>query len=371
MGAIASNEGELAGHSAMNPPEKGSRADSEPGPQDLGSLPNPLVSVVMSNQNGHDWLPRCFESLRKQTVFDRLEVIMVDNCSTDDSVTLAREALADFPSFQVIQNAEDLGFTGGNNVGVRAARSDLVFFLSNDTWLEPDCLEVLIRETIAAGADAAGPLVLNYADDEVQSMGAGGLDLFGMMAYGSPLVGTGERFALAGCGFLMKTAVFNRVGGFDLQHFMYAEETDLCWRVIIAGGKIVGVPDAKMHHRVHGRVTSETKRFLANRNGLLMLMKNGRNILLLLLLPQMVLLLAEALVSLVLVRRWSYVRKAYLSAIGGAFGLVGHVRQYRRRIRAFRQHGDLWMLRFIRFKPARWNELARLVRSGMPQINQK
>ena len=344
----------------------------------------PQVSVVISNQNGTKWLPRCFEALRRQTVARDLEVIMVDNVSADDSVEIARKAVAQFPWGKVIQNPKDLGFTGGNNAGAEAATAPLIFFLSNDTWLEPDCIEKLLGEFKAAGADAACPVVLDYDSvDTFQSIGSDGIDLCGIPNTSRPMPATGERFTIVGCGFLIRRDLFLKLGEFDLGHFMYAEETDLSWRVWIAGGKIVGVPSARMHHRpsvttttVDGESvaetrTSETKRFLANRNGMLIILKNSQHILLLLLLPYLLMLFLEMLASAVLVRRWGYIRKAYLGAVTGAFGMLGHVRQWRRRIRGFRQRGDFWMLRFLRLKPSRWDEAMRLLKIGVPKVEKR
>ncbi len=344
-------------------------------------MPVPLVSVIISNKNGARWLSRCIESVRQQTIVEQLEIIVVDNRSEDDSAGLARRELATFPRATVIENAEDKGFTGGNNVGAAAARGRVSFFLNNDAWLERDCLAVLIPAMDAAGADAATPLVLDYDDDTFQNIGSSGLDWFGLTDISQPLAQPAERFGFPGCGFLMRTDAFHRLGGFDEAHFTYAEETDLSWRVWIAGGKIVGIPAARMHHRGAAGVnpagytrivesrTSETKRYLANRNGILFLMKNCQHILLLLLIPHLLLLLAEALASLVLVRRWSYVRKSYLAAMADAFRLLPHVCRWRRRIAGFRKRGDFWMLRFLRWKPSRWVEVRNLFQFGIPKVD--
>ena len=160
-------------------------------------------------------------------------------------------------------------------------------------------------------------------------------------------------------------------------------KTDLSWRVWISGGKVVDSAAARLHHRGAAVVnpegktqtiesrTSETKRFLTNRNGILFLLKNSQHILLLLLIPHLLLLLAEAGVSLVLTRRWSYMRKSYLSAIVQAFRMREHVREWRRRIRGFRQRGDFWMLRFLRLRPSRWAEVERLFKFGPPKVDAK
>jgi len=346
-------------------------------------MPAPLVSVIISNKNGAPWLPKNFTSLRQQTEFENLEVIVVDNCSVDGSADLARRALANFPRATVIENAEDLGFTGGNNVGAEAAKGELLFFVNNDAWLEEDCLEQLICELGAWGADAASPLVMDYDDNTFQCIGSSGMDFFGLPDTSCALEQTTVRFSVTGSSFIIRAESFRRLGGFDTGHFMYAEETDLAWRIWLAGGKIIGVPSARLHHRGAAGVnqagetkiiearTSDTKRYLSNRNGILLLLKNSQHVLLLLLIPHLILLLVEASASLLLIRRWSHVRKAYLSAITDAFGMWRHVIAWRRKIVKLRRRGDFWMLRFLRFKPSRWDEVKKLLKLGPPKVDAK
>jgi hypothetical protein len=97
-------------------------------------------------------------------------------------------------------------------------------------------------------------------------------------------------------------------------------------------------------------------------------MKNGQHILLLLLIPHLALLLVEALASLVLLRNWRYVRKAYFGAIAEAFRMRGHVREWRRRIKSFRRRGDFKLLRFLTWRVNRWGELTQVLRLGLPKI---
>src|SRR5271157_600070 len=98
----------------------------------------PLVSIVVLNCNGANWLPKCFESIKAQTILNQIETVMVDNNSTDDSVAVARGLLAELPSACIVRNSENLGFCEGNNSGARAAKGRWLLFLNNDTWLEPD-----------------------------------------------------------------------------------------------------------------------------------------------------------------------------------------------------------------------------------------
>jgi GT2 family glycosyltransferase len=343
----------------------------------------PKISIIVLNYNGQEWLPRCFESLEKQTIFPELEIILTDNNSSDGSDQFAGEWLAKTGKGRVVQNGANLYYCGANDNGAAVATGEFLLFLNNDTWLEPECLEMLYNETVKAGADCAAPAVFDYDDDTFQCGGDSGLDFFGMTTGGPPVPHTQETFCSPGCGLLVRAETYRQIGGFPPELLIYVDETDLSWRVWIAGGKVVAVPSARLHHRGAAVVnpkgktrtieirTSETKRFLTNRNGVLFLLKNSQHVLLLLLIPHLLLLLTEAVVSLLLVRRWSYVRKSYLSAITEAFRMRTHVFEWRKRIHGFRRRGDFWMLRFLRLKPNRWDEIKRLFKYGTPKVDAK
>jgi len=343
--------------------------------------PTPLISVIVLNYNGAQWLPRCFESLAAQTIFSQIEIIMVDNNSPDGSGQTAAQWVQNLANGRMLQNKTNLYFCEANNKGAELATGEFLLFLNNDLWLEPDCLEKLYHETKSAQADAATPLVLNYSDDSFQSLGGPGLDIFGLATPFSQFQNTREIFCACGCSLLIKTDLFKKIGGYDNALLMYADELDLSWRVWLAGGKIVAAPSARLHHRGAAAVnpkgetqmvearTSETKRFLANRNNLLVILKNSKNIMLLLVIPHLLLLLAEACISLLLVRRWSFVRKSYIGAVAEAFQMSSHVRECWRRNQTFRQRSDFWMLRFLRLKPSRWGDVKRMFSGGIPKVD--
>jgi GT2 family glycosyltransferase len=280
----------------------------------------------------------------------------------------------------VIQHGRNLGYCEGNNVAAAQARGDYLFFLNNDAWLEPDCLETLIREVDQVGASAATPLVLNYEEDTFQSAGASGFDLFGLVTCRGEFRRTRMILMPEGCSYLIRRAVFKNLGGFDPEFFMFSDETDLSWRVWIAGFTAITVPSARLHHRGAAQVnprgggtmvefrTSDTKRYFANRNSLLLLLKNAQHLLLALIATQVILLLLEAFVGLILTRRWSFVKRAYVHAIRDCWRMRMHILKERRRVRSFRIRSDWWMLRFLRLRPNRWDELLRLWRIGVPTV---
>jgi GT2 family glycosyltransferase len=340
----------------------------------------PLVSVVILNYNGERWLRKCLDSLRKQSISDRIEIILADNLSTDNSAALAEELVRGWSNATFIQHVDNLGYCEGNNRAARLARGRYLFFLNNDTWLEPGCLEILVAQSEAHCAQAAGPLVLNYDDDSFQSAGASGFDIFGLSSTRQPFALTSGVFMPEGCAYLIERRLFEQLGGFDSVFFMFSDELDLSWRLWVAGYKAVTVPGSRLHHRGAanvnpqgaGRVvelrTSDTKRFYANRNGLLVVAKNAQGPLLCLLPLQILLLALEAVAALVLVRRWSFVRKAYLDALREFWRLRPHVREERKRLRTLRRRSDWWMLRFLRWRPNRWDEVVRTARYGVPKV---
>ena len=342
--------------------------------------PQPLVSVIVLNYNGARWLERCLNSLRAQTIFDHVEVILADNVSSDGSERLGKQIVEGWPWGVFVQHNANLGYCEGNNRAAEAAHGEYLLFLNNDTWLEPHCLEQLLAEVQRTGAGAAAPLILNYDDDSFQSLGAFGFDLFGLASTRAYATQTRQVLMPEGCAYLIQRELFQTLGRFDPEFFMFADEFDLSWRVWISGHLAVAVPSAKLHHRGAAQVnpagggaavefrTSDTKRFYANRNSLLVLLKNARHLLLLVVPLQLGLLVLEALASLALVRRWGFVKRAYWGAVVDCWRLRRHILNERRRVRQFRRRGDLWMLRFLRWRLNRWDEIQRLRRFGVPKV---
>jgi GT2 family glycosyltransferase len=343
----------------------------------------PLVSIIVLNCNGANWLPKCFESIKAQTILNQIETVMVDNSSTDDSVAVARKLLADFPSACIVYNSENLGFCEGNNSGARAAKGRWLLFLNNDTWLEPDCMEKLIAGTEKLGAAASTPLVLNYPDNSYQDFGFFGFDLFGLPSPSAVATHTREIFIAGGCSYLIRADVFNQLGMFDAEYFIYSDDADLSWRVWIAGYKVAGIFEAKLHHRGAAGVnpsggittvefrTNDRKRFLTNRNCLLTLLKNGRHILLLAILPLLALLFLESLAGALLLRRWSFARASFWSVLRDCWRLRGHIWRQRKQTAAFRKRSDFWMLRFFKLRLNRWDEVKRWQKLGPPRVDAK
>ena len=337
------------------------------------------VSIVLVCHDDGKWLARCLESIRAQTYFDRLEVILADNLSSDGTDAVARGLIQGWSNALWFSTGGDNGFGVACNRAAEKARGKYLYLINPDTWLEPDCIEqlYLAAERDQAGV-ASGP-VLDYDSSAVQTAGGMGFDSCGdglcAKQHQEP-----ARLLCPASFFFVRRDVFERVGMMDRRFFLYGEEMDLSWRVWISGSAVVPAPKARIHHRGAAGVnpgggtqivenrTSTQKRHLANRNRLVCMMKNYHHLLLLLMLPCLALILGEGLMTLAATRRWSLARACSLDAIAGAWGLRGHILEERRRIAGFRRRGDLWMLRFFRFGFARWGEIARAIKQGFPKF---
>jgi GT2 family glycosyltransferase len=242
-------------------------------------------------------------------------------------------------------------------------------------------MEKLIAGTEKLGAAAATPLVLNYPDNSYQDFGFYGFDMFGLPSPSAAANGTREIFIAGGCSYLIRADIFNQLGLFDAEYFIYSDDADLSWRIWLAGYKVAGIFEAKLHHRGAAGVnpqggittvefrTNDRKRFLSNRNCLLTLMTNAQHILLLLILPLVALLFLESLAGAVLLRRWSFARASFWSVLADCWRRRGHILQQRKKVAAFRKHSDFWMLRFFKLRLNRWDEVKRTLKFGPPRVD--
>lgn len=233
--------------------------------------PSPFfVSVVIVNFNGAQFLERCLASLDAQT-YHAFEIVLVDNASTDDSCALVEKK---FPHVKIVQSAENVGFAAGNNLGIRAARGDLIATLNTDTCVEREYLEKLCAPMAADKVGACAPLMLEMEHPEIIDAAGIRVDAFGY-AWN---VGAGENAdsfavpseiygACAGAA-LYRRAMLDEIGSFDDAYFGFYEDADLAWRAHRAGWKTSFVPDARVYHQ-HGASfgkISPRKTYLLARN---------------------------------------------------------------------------------------------------------
>jgi len=236
-------------------------------------MSSPSLSIIIVNWNGRRWLERCLRSLESQTWRD-FEVVLVDNASSDDSVEFVRR---EFPRTVVVVNSVNLGFAGGNNLGVSRARGELLLLLNSDTWLEPDLLARLTERYRQAKADVLG----------VGHMPYNGGRIFNSVRTLDPLgypvdleaneANRGRRFYLNGTCLLFSRELYRETGGLDPNFFMYFEETDWFWRLHLLKKTFACAEDLAVHHAIAGSTGRGLKYriFLwRNQNNPQMLLKN-------------------------------------------------------------------------------------------------
>ncbi len=234
------------------------------------------ISVVIVSWNVADYLRRCLESLRAESgraSSPSLEVIVVDNASTDGSPDLVR---ASFPEVRLLENRDNLGFTRGNNQGIAAASGRYVLLLNPDAEVLPGALAAMVRHLDAQPQVAVvGPQLLN-TDGSHQSSRRRFPTLATAFVESTtlqrhfpkarllrryycldlPPEETHEVDWLVGACLLVRRQAIEQVGLLDEGFFMYSEELDWCYRMKREGWKVVYLPEARVVHH-HAKSSSQ------------------------------------------------------------------------------------------------------------------
>lgn len=265
----------------------------------------PTVSIVIVNLNGKQLLRDCIKSIKRLDYpCDRLEVVVVDNGSTDGSVEFLHE---NYKSVKVIRNTKNEGFAKPSDDGVRAAKGDYVAFLNSDMRVEKDWLIELIRSLERNNAKCAGSVILNW-DGKRLDFAGGGVNFLGLgyhndfnrpMSEMEPLL-TKDRELLFACGgaMIIERETFLFAGGFDGDYFAYFEDTDLGWRLNVLGFKVVLSVKSRVYHKhsaTSKTIIKERIQYLFERNKLFTCYKNyGDDLFYKVFLPSLLLQIREA-----------------------------------------------------------------------------
>lgn len=269
--------------------------------------------AVVVSWNGAHLLPACLDSLRAQTVADTMEVVVVDNASTDGTAELLAR---DYPWVRVLRSPRNVGFAGGVVLGARGFLGDSVLLLNNDATLAPDGLERLSAALGSEGADvgaATAKILLAGWYREVPDAAAGARAFRRGGAFLVPCVpedpgarrlvnstgnvltpdgaggdrdwladdGTESRdpevFGFCGGAALLRREALDAIGGFDGDLFLYYEDTDVSWKLRAAGWTVRYVPDAVAEHRhaASSDSTSPRFRYYNTRNSLVVALRHA------------------------------------------------------------------------------------------------
>ncbi len=228
-------------------------------------MTDPSVCVLVLNWNGADDTLDCLYSLKKIT-YKKARIVVIDNGSTDDSVSRIQQS---HPDVHILELPTNLLFGGGNNAGLSWCNEqgyDFVAFLNNDTTVEPDFLEPLINTfSDVDKVGMAAPLIC-YADTPDQVWyGGGSVNLWtgkvvhrhirdSVQAVQNQAVNTDY---ITGCCLVMPTQLAVELQGFDPGYKMYGEDLDLSLRCKNLGYQLVFIPESKIYHKVSASVGGE------------------------------------------------------------------------------------------------------------------
>jgi GT2 family glycosyltransferase len=208
----------------------------------------PKVSIIVLNWNNYADTKECLESLGKIS-YPNYEIIVVDNGSQDGSTARIQK---EFSQHIYLYNKSNLGFTGGNNVGMRYAiekGSDYIFWINNDMIVDKGFLEPLM-EAGEKGAELVGPVTYYYNEREKVYSAGEDLNFFrtGLKRY--KIEGKPREVDSLGGAFLIKKEVIDKIGYFYEPYFLNCEETDYCFQARKAGFKVFFEPKSKIWHKV-------------------------------------------------------------------------------------------------------------------------
>lgn len=245
------------------------------------------VSVVIPHAGGREILSECLASLATSKGV-RLETIIVNNGPVDD---VDDDTLRIVKNVQILRYECNLGFAAACNRGVEVARSDLIFLLNNDAFVEPGTIKVLaerLSQHETAGACQPKIMSLINPDQFDYSSAVGGeLDRYGFPFARGRVFETIETdagqyddeceiFWGAGAALMIKKDLYLKAGGLDEKFFAHMEEIDLLWRLRLMGYPTLAIPSVRAWHR--GAVTIKSgsfrKLYYNHRNSLAMLVRN-------------------------------------------------------------------------------------------------
>ncbi|HNQ68663.1 MAG TPA: glycosyltransferase family 2 protein [Bacteroidales bacterium] len=246
------------------------------------------VAVVILNWNGKNFLEKFLQNLINNTSNDLAEICIIDNYSTDGSVSYLKK---DFPKIPLVELDKNYGFAGGYNRGLKEIESEYFLLLNSDIEVPQDWLMPLLNlMENDSSIGVCGPKLLNYNDKncfEYAGASGGYIDKYAYPFCRGRIfehceTDTGQYndiadcFWISGAAFMIKSELFFKAGGFDDKFFAHQEEIDLCWRIQNLGYRVVIQPESTVYHIGGGTLPKSNpfKTFLNFRNNLFLIEKN-------------------------------------------------------------------------------------------------
>lgn len=218
-------------------------------------MKKPLVSIIIVNYNGYDVLVPCIKSLQKLD-YPNFEIIIVDNGSDDASIDFIKNLK--IKNVSLIQSTENLGFAGGNNLALTKAKGEYLLLLNNDTVVPSNLLTALVDKLEQDPTIGALQPKIKFMDDPKRLDNAGAfLNRLGLTVHWGfgeidrdEFDHEAEIFSAKGACLLTRSSLVKHIGLFDDHFGSYFEESDFCWRVWLAGFRVIYYPKVSILHKV-------------------------------------------------------------------------------------------------------------------------
>jgi GT2 family glycosyltransferase/glycosyltransferase involved in cell wall biosynthesis len=240
----------------------------------IAALPEPLVSVVVLTYNNLEFTRACLHSLVTQSNWRNLEIIVVDNASSDGTQEFLREWTDAGPGRRVILNDDNLGFSAGNNVGLAAAAGDYLVLLNNDTYVTRNWVRTMVNHLARnPGIGILGPVTNNIGNEARIEVQYADMDAMARAAAAHTRRHAGIVFDIPTVAFFcvaMPRSTYERVGPMDEAFGVgFFEDDDYCRRVEAAGLRVACADDVFIHHHLSASfdaLKAERKQELFDRN---------------------------------------------------------------------------------------------------------
>ncbi|MGQ9469595.1 MAG: glycosyltransferase family 2 protein [Nitrososphaerales archaeon] len=211
----------------------------------------PKVSLIILTCNNKQILAKCLNSV-VAIKYRNLEVIVVDNASSDGTSKLISE---NFSNVKIVRSERNLGYAGGNNLGIRNARGDYVILLNDDTIVDPKFVSRLVEGMEAEPRATLGSCKIYGMKGRVIQYAGGFINDKGypiMRGYGEEDNGQYDRLGevewASGACMIIRRECLEKIGLFDYSFFIYYEDTDLSFRARKAGYKVIYIPSTIIRH---------------------------------------------------------------------------------------------------------------------------
>ena len=247
----------------------------------------PLVSILVLNYNGKEFLKACFDSLLAG-IYKNIEIVLVDNNSSDDSVDFTRE---NFKQVRILQTGSNSGYSRAYNLALRESNGKYAVLLNNDVEVAGNWLESLVSIAESDQNIAAlQPKIRSLIDEgyfEYAGASGGHMDIFGYPFLRGRLFFTTEMdegqyddeaevFWTSGAAMFVRIDSLRKSGYLDEDFVHHMEEIDLCWRLQLVGYKLKVVPESVIYHYAGATIKPDSfmKLYWNHRNGIFMMLKN-------------------------------------------------------------------------------------------------